>query len=250
MARYFIAVGYMGTRYAGFQVQENANSVQQEVERALQTYFRVPLACTCSSRTDAGVHAYKNFFHLDAEFDLTTGACADATYHLNAILPDDIVVRNIIPVPGDLHARYDARWREYHYHIYRKKDPFLRDRAFYYPYTLDRQGLEEAAALIPQYEDFEAFSKRRSQVNHFRCTIHESRWRFEEDRLIYAVRANRFLRGMVKGLVGTMLRVGSGKMTLEDFRQVIEGKDQSRADFSVPSKGLFLMDVGYEFPGL
>ncbi len=250
MPRYFIAVAYMGTHYAGFQRQQNANSVQQEVEKALHTYFRTPLECTCSSRTDAGVHACQNYYHIDAPFEWDPDACRDAAYHLNAILPDDIVVLNIVPVPEDLHARYDARRRTYQYHIYQKKNPFLRDRAFYYPYPLDRDLLVQAAAAISEYEDFEAFSKRRSQVNHFRCTIHKSEWRFDEDRLVYEVQANRFLRGMVKGLVGTMLRVGTGKMGLDEFRKLIEGKDQTKADFSVPSRGLFLIEVGFDVPGL
>ena len=148
MQRYFIELAYMGTNYAGFQTQQNANSVQQEVEKALHTYFRTPLECTCSSRTDAGVHALCNYFHFDAEFDLPDDAARRAVYHLNAILPADIVVKKIVPVAGGLHARFDAQWREYRYYISRRKDPFHRDRSYFYPYALDMERLQAAASLL------------------------------------------------------------------------------------------------------
>jgi len=245
MHRYFLELAYMGTNYAGFQTQQNANSVQQEVERALRTYFRAEISCTCSSRTDAGVHALCNYFHFDAEFALSADVSRQAVYHLNALLPADIVVKKIIPVSEGLHARFDAQWREYRYHISRQKDPFHRDRSYFYPYPLDIGRLQAAATLLTGYEDFESFSKRRSQVKHYRCTVHKSKWLEENGLLVYEVRANRFLRGMVKGLVGTMLRVGTGKTTLEEFREIIESRNQLRADFSVPAQGLFLVKVEY-----
>jgi tRNA pseudouridine38-40 synthase len=241
MARYFIEVTYKGTAYSGFQVQQNANSVQAEIEKALQIYFRRNFELTGSSRTDAGVHAFQNYFHFDS-----AEAIKDASYQLNAILPGDIVIRRIYEVAQTAHCRFDAISRAYSYFIYFSKDPFIADRAYYYPYTLDLEKLEEAAALLIGSYDFTSFSKRNTQVKTFDCTILQSEWLAGINGLEYRVKANRFLRGMVKGLVGTMLQVGRGKITVEEFKKIIAAKDSSGADFSVPSHGLFLQKV--QFP--
>lgn len=241
MPRYFLEVAYKGTHYSGFQVQENANSVQSEIEKAFAVYFRRSVELTGSSRTDAGVHALQNFFH----FDFDAAIPAKAIYHINAILPPDIVVKNVYEVEAGAHCRFDAQWREYHYFIYRKKDPFLRDRAYYFPYTLDLAKMQAAAALLADYTDFTSFSKRNTQAKTALCTVSKSAWFEEGGCYIYRVRANRFLRGMVRGLVGTMLQVGRDKIGLEGFRSVIESRDCTKADFSVPGSGLFLMQVHY-----
>jgi tRNA pseudouridine38-40 synthase len=239
MPRYFLEVAYKGTRYSGFQIQDNASSIQQEVEKALEVFYRQRLALTGCSRTDGGVHALQNFFHFDYQ-----GIIEDrALYNLNAILPADIVIKGIHSVAPDAHCRYDALSREYRYYLYRKKDPFLADRAWFYPYTLDRDKLAAAAALLPEYQDFTSFSKRSTQVKTFLCTIYESAWKEEETGLVYQVKANRFLRGMVRGLVGTMLQVGRGKLSVEDFAGVIRQKDNRLADFSAPGHGLFLCQI-------
>lgn len=240
MPRYFIELAYQGTAYSGFQVQKNANSVQAEVEKGLQIFFRQEFELTGSSRTDAGVHALQNFFHFDSPATL-----ADAVYQLNAILPDDIVIKQIREVKEDAHCRFDAVSREYRYYIYHLKDPFLRETAYYYPYTVDIDLLQQAAKEIKNYTDFTAFAKRNSQVKSFICNIYSSEWLQQENQLIYQVKANRFLRGMVKGLVGTMLQVGKGKLSIAAFRKIIESKDPSKVDFSVPSQGLFLVKVEY-----
>lgn len=252
MPRYFLEVAYKGTNYSGFQIQENAVSIQQEVEKALRIFYRQPFELTTSSRTDTGVHALQNYFHFDYE-----GVIEDRVlYNLNAILPPDIVIKAAHPVPPDAHCRYDALSREYRYYLYRRKDPFLADRAWFYPYTLDRDRLHAAAALVPQYEDFTSFSKRSTQVKTFLCTVYESAWLETEDRqphprpahtadLVYRVRANRFLRGMVRGLVGTMLLVGRGKLSVDDFAGVLQQRNNSLADFSAPGHGLFLHQVTY-----
>ena len=151
--------------------------------------------------------------------------------------------KSIRPVAPDAHCRYDALSREYRYYLYRQKNPFLADRAWFYPYTLDRDKLRAAAALIPEYQDFTSFSKRSTQVKTFLCTIQESSWKEEETGLVYRVKANRFLRGMVRGLVGTMLQVGRGKLSVEDFSGVIRQKDNRLADFSAPGHGLFLYQI-------
>jgi len=205
MSRYFIEVAYKGTRYSGFQIQQNANSVQAEVENAMTVFFKKGFQLTCSSRTDTGVHALQNYFHFDAEGLPEQSALNNIIYNLNAILPDDIVVKRLFKVADDAHCRFDAKGREYKYFIYDKKDPFIADRAYYYPYTLDIDKLNEAAAFVLQYNDFTSFSKRNTQVKTFICTISKSCWIYEENQYTYNVIGNRFLRGMVRGLVGTML---------------------------------------------
>ena len=240
MPRYFIEVAYKGARYSGFQVQQNANSVQAEVSKALSVFYRRPFELTGSSRTDAGVHALQNFFHFDSEAPLK-----DERYHLNAILPPDIVINSIKEVKPDAHARFDALSREYGYYLYAHKDPFLEDRAYYYPYALDVDRLKEAAAELMLHEDFTSFSKRNSQVHTFNCRLFISKWEQEGNNMVYTVEGNRFLRGMVRGLVGTMLQVGKGKLSLEAFRNIITAKDCTKADFAVPAHGLFLRKVNY-----
>jgi tRNA pseudouridine38-40 synthase len=246
MSRYCLEVFYKGTAYAGFQVQENANTVQAEVEKALQIYFRSPFELTGSSRTDAGVHALQNFFHFDHAESFSDEVLQDAPYHLNAILPEDIVIRSLMRKADDFHCRFDARSREYHYFVYRRKDPFMQDRGYFFPFRLDLDLMRQAAAGLMKHHHFAAFAKKHGQAKTFDCQIFMSEWVDQGDVLVYKVRANRFLRGMVRGLVGTMLRVGTGKLTPAEFDAVIEEGDSSRADFSVPPQGLFLVKVSFE----
>ncbi len=241
MARYFLEVAYMGERYSGFQVQENARTVQAEIDRAAGLLMREPVVTTGSSRTDAGVHAQQNFLHFDTLLPLHP----QFVYKMNAILPPDIVLKGVYPVHEEAHSRFLATGRAYEYTLYKFKDPFLRDRGYYFPYRMDMEALHAAAGIIKEYRDFSTFSKRNTQVKTFNCTIGESFWTESEGRIVYNVSANRFLRGMVRGLVGTMLRVGRGKLTLEEFRAVIESKDCTMADFAVPPQGLCLMRVMY-----
>lgn len=245
MSRYFIEVSYKGTAYAGFQSQKNANAIQDEVEKALLIYLKVPVELTGSSRTDAGVHALQNFFHFDYDTPVIP-AWDKVVYHLNAILPSDIVVIRIFPVKDEAHSRFDATSRTYEYSLYAKKDPFLEDRAYFYPYKMNIALLNEAASIISEVKNFESFSKRNTQVHTFNCNIYESSWHAGPETLVYRVSANRFLRGMVRGLVGTMLKVGREKTSLERFVQIIESHDASLVDFSVPPQGLKLVHVAYQ----
>jgi tRNA pseudouridine38-40 synthase len=245
MPRYFIEVSYKGTNYSGFQVQQNANSIQAEIEKALKIFFRIDIELTGASRTDTGVHALKNFFHFDAENLPDDNVLIDNIYNLNAILPDDIVLKRIYKVADNAHCRFDALSREYKYFIYQDKEPFLADRAYYFPYKLDIEKLQQAAAAILNYQDFTSFAKRNTQVKTFQCRIFKSAWSIESGTIVYNVQANRFLRGMVRGLVGTMLKAGAGKISLNDFIAIIENKNPSAADFSVPPQGLFLVNVEY-----
>jgi tRNA pseudouridine38-40 synthase len=241
MPRYFLEVAYKGTNYSGFQIQDNASSIQEEVEKALAVFFRQRLALTGSSRTDGGVHAIQNFFHVDFEGTIEPRSL----YNINALLPRDIVLKNFYPVAPDAHCRFDALSREYRYYVYREKDPFLVERAYYFPYTLDRDKMEEAAALISECTDFTSFAKRNTQAKTFICSVYESGWLEENGCLVYRVKANRFLRGMVRGLVGTMLQVGRGKIGVDDFAAILRNKDNQLADFSAPGHGLFLFQVSF-----
>ncbi len=245
MARYFIELAYRGTAYAGFQVQENANTIQGEVEKALHTYFRVLIKLTGSSRTDAGVHAFQNFFHFDADIIIELDAVAKVIYHLNAILPLDIVIKDIKKVGDTAHCRFDATSRSYSYSIYNQKNPFLFDNAYYYPYPLNIEALQKAAELLLTHTEFKSFAKKNTQVFTYNCQITYSNWVLKDDVLLYNVTGNRFLRGMVRGLVGTMLLVGKGKYGLADFKAILCSNSSSKTDFSVPAKGLVLKGVQF-----
>lgn len=239
MPRYFCEVAYKGTNYNGFQVQDNGRSIQAEVERALETFYRGAFELTGSSRTDTGVHAMQNYFHFDYE-----GVISDRhVYNINAILPGDVVIKRIFEVAGDAHCRFDAVAREYRYYIYKEKDPWLAERAWFFPYTMDRGLLDEAARRVKMNTDFRAFSKRNTQVKTYRCRVDESGWTEDEKGLVYRVVANRFLRGMVRGLVATMLQVGRGRIGLDEFSDILVSGENQRVDFSAPGHGLFLFRV-------
>lgn len=254
MARYFLEVAYKGTAYSGFQSQENANTIQAEIEKAFETLQRDKITMTGSSRTDAGVHALQNFFHFDSLLPIQLGNGVEGeahfAYRMNAILPHDIVIKSIKAVTDDTHCRFDAISRKYNYYIYRDKDPFLKETAFFFPYKLHVEKMQQAAAIVMEYSDFTSFSKRNTQVKTFICQITESKWIQNNNCLVYNVKANRFLRGMVRALTATMLKVGRGKISLDKFRSIIEAKDCTKASFSVPAHGLFLMEIEYPLRGL
>jgi tRNA pseudouridine38-40 synthase len=241
MARYFIEVAYLGTNYSGFQAQQNANTIQAEVEKALAVYYKQKFELTGSSRTDAGVHAHQNFFHFDTDSEVH----AKSVYNLNAILPNDIVVKQIFEVSDDMHCRFSALSRQYIYCLYNTKNPFLQQTAYYYPYTVNVGLLQQAADVLLKHQDFTSFSKRNTQTYTKLCNIVQSNWAYDGEKLTYTVTSNRFLRGMVRGLVGTMLLVGRKKISVQDFTQIITAKDCTKADFSTPAHGLFLAHVKF-----
>jgi tRNA pseudouridine38-40 synthase len=239
MHTYFLALGYKGTRFAGFQVQDNAQTIQGEVERAASVYLRSPIALTGSSRTDAGVHAKLNFFHFQSERLLGE----DFIYHVNAILPRDIVLKGIYTVPEGSHSRFDAIARRYEYHIYRQKDPFKDDRAWFYPYPMDEEKLNKAASSILGEHDFTSFAKRRTQVYTHICRIDECYWKQSSEGWVFTIEGNRFLRGMVRALVATMVKVGRGNIDVNHFEYIRAAMDSKLADFSAPAHGLHLERV-------
>ncbi len=241
MATYFLALAYKGTRFAGFQIQDNAITIQGQVERAMATYLRQTVELTGSSRTDAGVHANRNFFHFTIDCSLDD----EFIYHVNAILPQDIALTGIYPVPEGSHSRFDAIGRRYCYHIYNRKNPFLNDRSWYYPYPMDLDALNAVAQSLLGQHDFTSFAKRRTQVYTHLCNIAVCEWQATEEGWIFTVEGNRFLRGMVRALVGTMVKVGRNKLGTQDFHRVLISKDSAMADFSAPGHGLFLDDVIY-----
>lgn len=243
MSRYFLELRYKGTAYKGFQAQPNVATIQGEIEKAFCILLKHDVQLTTSSRTDAGVHAKQNYFHFDIDAPLS----ASILYNLNAILPKDIALMNLFEVESHCHARFHAASRMYQYYLYNQKNPFLTDSAYFYPFKLDREKLQQAASLLKEYKDFTSFSKRNTDVHTFLCSIIQSFW-FEDNKcLVYQVEANRFLRGMVRALVGTMIKVGRGILSINDFRSIIENKDCTCADFSAPAHGLFLMNVNYPF---
>lgn len=241
MARYFLEVAYLGTDFLGFQIQDEGQTVQGELNKALQVLFKCPIETTTSSRTDAGVHAAQNFFHWDFDGPLPK----TFVYNINAILPEGIALTNCYCVPNEAHSRFDAVARRYRYSIHAFKDPFLQHRSYYFPFPLQEDLLHATATIIKQHTDFTSFSKKNTDVKTFLCTIHEAEWYREQHTWQFTVKANRFLRGMVKALVGTQLQVARGKISLDQFEQIIVAKNPQGADFSPPSEGLFLEQVYY-----
>jgi tRNA pseudouridine38-40 synthase len=251
MARFFIEVGYNGTDLCGFQIQDGQETVQSVVSAALQTVIKEPIALTGSSRTDAGVHAKQNFFHFDTEQTITP----KHIYSLNAILPPTVVIHHIYAVAPQAHARFDALSRTYTYTVTTKKDPFLIDKAWHFPFPVLLETLQAMALELINHQDFEAFSKKNAGNKTNICAIEISSWQTISPSIFtYTVKSNRFLRGMVRGLVGTMLRIArqspSKVEAVEAFKSVILSKDPSLCDFSTPAKGLVLETVAYPIGSL
>ena len=251
MARFFIEVGYNGTDLCGFQIQDGQETVQSVVSAALQTVIKEPIALTGSSRTDAGVHAKQNFFHFDTEQTITP----KHIYSLNAILPPTVVIHHIYAVAPQAHARFDALSRTYTYTVTTKKDPFLIDKAWHFPFPVLLETLQAMALELISHQDFEAFSKKNAGNKTNICAIEISSWQTISPSIFtYTVKSNRFLRGMVRGLVGTMLRIArqspSKVEAVEAFKSVILSKDPSLCDFSTPAKGLVLETVAYPIGSL
>ncbi len=239
--RFFLELSYRGTAYNGWQRQANAPSVQQTLEEALSTLLRAAMEITGAGRTDTGVHAAYYVAHFDAAGELP----ADFCYHLNALLPGDVAVKDVRRVRDDAHARFDALRREYQYHILPHKDPFRRETTWQYYVDLDIDRMNEAAAMLVGHDDFTTFSKLHSNNKTSICKVGKSLWENRDFEIIYTVSSDRFLRNMVRALVGTLVDVGRGKMTPTQFGEALYSCDRSRASGSAPAQGLFLTDVEY-----
>jgi tRNA pseudouridine38-40 synthase len=242
MARYFIELAYKGTAYHGWQIQRNATGVQQLVNRALSLKLGETIETIGSGRTDKGVHALQQFAHFDIKKHLNE---QHLVFQLNRVLPKDITARNIYEVNPEAHARFDAESRSYVYKINRIKDPFLTDTSYYRRGDLDLDLMIRCAEIFKTTVDFESFSKVKTDVNHFRCVISQSKWLQYDEKLYYHVTADRFLRGMVRTLVGTMLDIGTGKTSLKDLEKIINSQDRKKAGRAVPAHGLYLTEVRY-----
>lgn len=243
MKRYFLHLAYNGAKYHGWQIQPDAISVQEELEKCLSLKLGEKIGVTGCGRTDTGVHARNFYAHFDTEKSISN--CDDFVYRLNIFLPDDIVVYKCWEVDADFHARFDAKSRTYHYYITRTKNPFHTNDAFYYYGILDVGKMQEAANILFDYTDFTSFSKLHTQVKTNNCKIMEARFYEDDELLVFEIKADRFLRNMVRAVVGTLLEVGKGKLTLQQFRDVIENKNRCSAGTSMPAHALFLEDVEY-----
>lgn len=241
--RYFIYLSFDGTHYHGWQVQPNANSVEAEIEKALSTLLRKDIEIVGAGRTDTGVHARQMVAHFDFSDDFST---QQLTYKLNRILPSSIVINAIKHVSDDLHARFSAKWRTYHYYIHMSKNPFADAYSLELHYELDIQLMNEAASHLLNCSDFAAFCKSNTDVATTLCNVTEARWINDgEDKWHFVITANRFLRNMVRAIVGTLIDVGRRKITIKDFDNIVTGKNRSAAGESMPAKGLFLEKIVY-----
>lgn len=240
--RYFIELAYNGTNYHGWQMQRNAVSVQEKLQESLSMLFRKPIAIMGSGRTDTGVHAKQQFAHFDFDGEMMKG---EFLKRINGLLPGDIAVFDVLPVTYKAHARFDARWRRYEYHITFRKDPFQAGKAWHCYYDLDVLKMESVSKLLLGQQNFECFSKTKTDVKSFDCEIKDAFWEQTSHGLIFHIKANRFLRGMVRAIVGTLIKVGRGQLDKEQFVSIIEGKDRARAGIAAPAHGLYLSEVSY-----
>ncbi len=241
--RYFIYLSYKGTAYHGWQIQPNGLSVQEVLCKALYTVFRTETEITGAGRTDSGVHARLMVAHFDTDKEIES--LTGLTVKLNSILPKDIAVSKIVEVRPYAHARFDAISRKYEYHIVTSKNVFKSEYAARFNEHLDFEAMNQAAAILKEYSDFTSFSKLHTDVKTNNCIIHQASWTQNEGEWIFTIEADRFLRNMVRAIVGTLLEVGRAKMTIELFREIIEAKNRCKAGTSVPAQGLYLVDVQY-----
>lgn len=240
--RYFIELAYNGTPFHGWQRQPNAITVQERLENALTLLLREKVIVTGAGRTDAGVHAKWMVAHFDSEIVSDTQRLI---YKLNSFLPSEIVVYAIREVTDDAHARFDAISRSYEYKVNLLKDPFSLQGSYYIKKDLNINSMKEAAALLLEYENFKCFSKSNSDVKTYHCNITEACWQENRSNLVFKISANRFLRNMVRAIVGTLLEIGTSKLKVSDMKKIIESEDRSQAGYSVPAHGLYLVAIEY-----
>ncbi len=240
--RYFIHLAYNGTRFSGWQIQPNASTIQGALTEVLQQLLGEEINIVGAGRTDSGVHATNYFAHFETEKEIST---IDFCYKLNRMLPPDIVIFNIQPVADNMHARFSATARTYTYTITQEKNPFAQETEYYYPFNLNIESMNEACKLLLGTQDFTSFSKLHTDVNNNICTITSAQWEQKDKKLLFTISANRFLRNMVRAIVGTMINVGRNKISLADFSAIIQSKNRQMAGMSIPACGLCLCDIQY-----
>jgi len=240
--RYFLYLSYKGTNYHGWQVQKNAVAVQEVLNECLSTILRKKIETYGSGRTDTGVHAIEQVVHFDASKKLYGD---DFIYKLNSLLPKDIAAKKLISVKPMANSRFDAIERAYIYQITTLKNPFLENQAYYFRKPLELDKMNSLSSILKDWKDYESFSRVKTDVNHFLCNVFKIAWSTQGDMIIFNVTANRFLRGMVRAMVGTMLEVGVGNMSVNEFRDILASKERKKAGRAVPSQGLFLQSVKY-----
>lgn len=241
--RYFLDISYKGTNYSGWQVQLNANTVQAEINSAITTLLlQESIETLGSGRTDAGVHAHQQIAHFDSIEILNI---EDFVYRLNCLLPKDITIRNLKRVRGNAHARFDAISRSYKYFIHNKKEPFIENSSYFFHQILDLNLINEALKVLKNQKSFEAFSKVHTEVSNFNCTIFDLSWKFTVNGYVFYIRSNRFLRGMVRALTGTLLDVGLKRTSINQLKEILESKNRNKAGRSVPPDGLYLHSIEY-----
>ncbi|GAB5565991.1 MAG: tRNA pseudouridine(38-40) synthase TruA [Winogradskyella sp.] len=240
--RYFFELSYNGKAYHGWQNQPNAISVQEVLEQALSTILKTNIFIVGAGRTDAGVHASQMFAHFDFDGEFVT---KDLVYKLNSFLPKDVAVKEIFEVKPEAHARFDAKSRTYHYKVTTSKNVFDYDFAYQVQIPLDVEAMNEACKILFEYRDFQCFSKSKTDVKTYNCDIKEAYWIREGEQLTFVITADRFLRNMVRAIVGTMVNIGLGKLEVEDLHTIIKSKNRGEAGFSVPAHGLYLVNIVY-----
>jgi len=243
--RYFIKLAYNGTNYHGWQIQENAHTVQAEINEKLSLILGKEINVVGCGRTDTGVHAREFYAHL--EIEKLKLKLSDLTFKLDRFLPGDIVIQKIFKVAPDLHSRFSAIDRTYKYYITKVKDPFLLNQSYFYHGPLNIEAMKTSCQYLFQFTDFTSFSKLHTQTNTNLCSIKKAEWEADGDVLIFTITADRFLRNMVRAIVGTMMEIGKGKISEKEMKSIIEAKDRSKAGYSVPAEGLFLEKVNYDF---
>ena len=243
--RYFIKLAYRGTNYHGWQIQPNANSVQETLEKAMSLIFRETISLMGAGRTDTGVHASTYFAHFNIDSKYIIEELQHKVYKLNSMLPNDIVVYDIYLVKNEAHARFDAVSRTYQYFIHTTKNPFSLGLSYYFPRELDIELMNKACQILKTYTDFTSFAKLHADNKTNNCKIYHANWENFNGQIVFTIKADRFLRNMVRAIVGTMLEVGLNKISIDEFKAIIENKNRCSAGKSVEPQGLFLCDIEY-----
>ena len=244
MLRYFIRISFLGNNYCGWQIQPGQISVQETIEKCMTNLVKEKITIVGAGRTDSGVHATKMYAHFDTKNSIKK---EDFLARINLYLPKDISILELVSVKEKSHARFDALSRTYKYFISQKKDPFKIDQSYFCKYDLDLKLMSEAAKILLKFDDFECFSKSKTDVKTFLCKINYVELEEDNGLMIFTINANRFLRNMVRAIVGTLIEVGRKRISLKDFEKIILEKNRSNAGFSAPAHGLFLTDINYDW---